>query len=274
MAERFLKSLVTFLSVPVVVLARIVEALNAWGIRSDIDSCIDVIDSVRIILPTPFLSSLIAAEDHRNVLHPGVDPIAVFRAVYVRLLFGHVQGASTIEQQFVRVISGRYDKTLARKMYEQMLAVAVSRRRSKSQIATAYLSVAFYGSASIGVTGLRAYFGEDLSVSKQNDIRRMIAKLKYPEPLQPSSGWQRKIRRRIEYISLREDQLASSHYGSTPLAVENQEPRLNLARKMFPGPNDGPQASCNALLHKNADSYNPIWKTGIGLLQVIFAGSE
>jgi len=213
-AERFLKSIVNLLSLPIVVIAWAAETWNIWGIRSDINRCLNVVDSVKITLPTTFLRSLIAAEDHRNACHLGVDPIAVIRAIYVRLLLGHFQGASTIEQQFVRVVSGRYEKKLARKIYEQLLAIAVSRRRSKHQIAIAYLSVAFYGSAKIGVAGLHARLGNDLSLARLNEIRGMIARLKYPEPLKPTSAWQRKIRQRIEYISLREGRMSSSNYGS------------------------------------------------------------
>ena len=211
--------------------ARVIDNWNVWRIRSDIDRCLDVIDSVKITLPTTFLQSLIAAEDHRNVYHLGVDPIAVLRAIYVRLLLGHFQGASTIEQQFVRVVSGRYEKKLARKMYEQLLAIAVSRRRSKNQIASAYLSVAFYGSGKIGVAGLRAHLGNDLSLARLNDIRGMIARLKYPEPLKPTSAWQRKIRQRIEYISLREDQIASSYHGMVSSEI------IGLRRRLSAGEN-------------------------------------
>ncbi len=202
-----------FLSVPFVLLARITEARNVWGIRFDIKRCVDVIDSTELILPVQFFTSLIAAEDHRNTIHRGVDPIAVFRAVCARVFTGHVQGASTIEQQFVRVISGRYERTIARKIYEQALAVAVSRRRSKSQIAIAYLSVAYYGSASIGAVGLRSQLGNDLHIATGNNIREMIARLKYPEPSQPSAIWQSKIYRRVKYIISREDHSARSYCG-------------------------------------------------------------
>ena len=230
MAERFLKVLVALLSRPVVALAWAAETWNIWGIRSDIRRCLDSIDSARSAVPTAFLKCLVAAEDHRNAFHLGIDPIAMLRAIYVRLLLGHIQGASTIEQQFVRVISGRYEKTLARKVYEQMLAVAVSRRRSKHQIATAYLSVAFYGSARIGLAGLRTRLGNNLSLAKQNDIRGMIARLKYPEPLKPTSAWQQKIRRRIEYICLREDRMSSSNYQSVSSDTNGTERRLGVGK--------------------------------------------
>ena len=213
MAERFLAVLLTLLSAPIVWLARSVEAWNAFGIRSDIEKCLDVLDSQDVLLPSPFIVSLIAAEDHRNAIHSGVDPIAILRAVYVRCRFGDVQGASTVEQQFVRVVSGRYERTLARKVYEQVLAICVSRRREKVHIANAYLTVAYYGSAMAGVSGLKAKCGDDLFGSEIDGIREMIARLKYPEPSQPTAEWQRKVRARVTYIEHREARLRRNRQG-------------------------------------------------------------
>ena len=203
MAERSLAAFLTILSLPVTWLARSAEAWNACGICADIEKCIDEVDSHRDLLPRPFIVSLIAAEDHRNALHPGVDPISMLRAVYVRWRCGEVQGASTVEQQFVRVVSGRYERTLTRKLYEQVLAICVSRRRTKVQIANAYLMVAYYGSGLVGIGGLRARLGADLCSADAGPIRAMIARLKYPEPSRPTKTWRSKVRARVAYIERR-----------------------------------------------------------------------
>ena len=203
MAERVLIALLALLSAPFVWLARAAEAWNTFGIRSDIEKCLDVVDSHGISLPGAFVISLIAAEDHRNALHQGVDPIAMLRAMYVRCRFGDVQGASTIEQQFVRVVSGRYKRTLARKVYEQALAICVSRRRGKVQIANAYLAIAYYGSGIVGIDGLRARLGADLWSPDIGRIRAMIARLKYPEPSRPTEAWRTKVGARVAYIEHR-----------------------------------------------------------------------
>ncbi len=201
------------LSAPFVLVSWIAESCNVWGIRKDIKKCLEVVDSSGQKVPILFFASLVAAEDHRSTMHQGVDPIAMARAVYVRIRFGHVQGASTIEQQFVRVVTGRFDRTLGRKAREQMLAIAVSRQREKHQIASAYLSIAFYGSGCIGVRGLRSGCGFELSSAEQSDVMRMMARLKYPQPLQPSLELKRKLNRRIEYIRSREDRSANNSFN-------------------------------------------------------------
>ena len=189
MAERVLLALLPLLSAPFIWLARGAEAWNTFGIRSDIEKCLAVVDAHGTLLPNAFMISLIAAEDHRNAFHPGVDPIAMLRAIYVRCRFGAVEGASTVEQQFVRVVSGRYERTPTRKVYEQALAICVSRRRGKAQIANAYLTAAYYGSMMVGIEGLRAQLGSDLWTSDIGGIREMVARLKYPEPARPTAAW-------------------------------------------------------------------------------------
>lgn len=122
------------------------EFFNFGEFWSDIERCLHVIDTSGDVIPQRFIEALIVAEDRRNAVHPGVDPIAMIRAVVARMKYNKIEGGSTIEQQFVRAVSGRQERSLQRKIREQALAIAVLRRRSKSQIAAAYLSVAFYGS--------------------------------------------------------------------------------------------------------------------------------
>lgn len=50
---------------------------------------------------------LVSGEDHRHARHPGYDVIAICRAVWRRATSGRREGASTIDQQIVRVLTGR-----------------------------------------------------------------------------------------------------------------------------------------------------------------------
>jgi len=201
MAENFILTLmIKVLAFPFVTLSRIAEVFNFWEIRTDIGRCLDVIDSSSDIIPPFFIVGLIAAEDHRNTLHPGVDPIAMLRAGIVRIRYKQVEGASTIEQQFVRTVSGQYKRSLQRKISEQSLAIAVLRRRSKAQIANAYLSIAFFGSECTGLNGLKDRCGGQLELVESDMVLRMIARLKYPEPLYPRKSWHDRIDQRVQYI--------------------------------------------------------------------------
>lgn len=202
--RRLLRMALTVASVPFVALSRAAEAINLWDLKADIALCLQTVDrDVLRPIPRDFVQALVAAEDRRNALHPGVDPIGIVRAILAHLTKKGVQGASTIEQQFVRVVSGSYERTIQRKIREQALAIAVSRRRSKTQIASAYLGIAYYGPGLIGTSGLRSLCGTDLDASQPRQIHEAIARLKYPEPVRPSMTWNRKLGRRATYITCR-----------------------------------------------------------------------
>jgi penicillin-binding protein 1A len=53
------------------------------------------------------IAHLISGEDHRFYNHIGFDPIAILRAIYKRIDAGKIEGASTIEQQYVRTCTER-----------------------------------------------------------------------------------------------------------------------------------------------------------------------
>ncbi len=175
------------------ILSRIAELLDLGRIHSDLTECIGVIDN---LLDKPvsdkLIQALVAAEDHRNAFHPGIDPISIIRAVFVRIRLGKIQGASTIEQQFVRVITNRYDITFRRKIREQVLAIAVARQRRKHQIASAYLQVAHYGHGLTGSNGLQELCGAELNPSTMRHACEVVSRLKYPEPHHPPSSWKEK----------------------------------------------------------------------------------
>src|SRR5690606_20512217 len=88
---------------------------------------------------------LVSAEDHRHRLHPGFDVIAIARAVWRRLSRGSCEGASTIEQQIVRVVTGRYERTYRRKLREIALAILVANSFPKAILPAIYLRIAYYG---------------------------------------------------------------------------------------------------------------------------------
>lgn len=127
------------------------------------------------------IRALVVGEDHRNALHFGVDPIAILRSLKVRVFEGKRQGASTIEQQLVRTITRRYEKSPRRKIREQLLAVMLSSRFPKDELAACYLMVAYYGASLVGVSGMKK-----LSITNANYINEaIVAHLKYPRPSTP-----------------------------------------------------------------------------------------
>src|SRR5690606_1350859 len=74
-------------------------------------------------LPEGVVPLLLAAEDKRFFLHPGVDPIAIVRALVQAAWNGRViSGGSTPTQQLVRQTCHR-PRTLVGKLHEMALAL-------------------------------------------------------------------------------------------------------------------------------------------------------
>jgi len=117
-------------------------------------------------IPLILQQATIATEDASFYTNPGVDLRAILRAVWINLRGGEVlSGGSTITQQLARNLllspQERYQRTLARKLRESILAWYLARRYSKDEILELYLNETYYGNFAYGVeAAAQAYFGK------------------------------------------------------------------------------------------------------------------
>ena len=100
------------------------------------------------------VKATIASEDSRFVWHPGVDPVAIVRAVTQDVwAMRVVSGASTLTQQTVRLLMPRRpgEGVLRQKLREAVWALRLERACSKDEILEQYLNRAPYGHNIVGV---------------------------------------------------------------------------------------------------------------------------
>lgn len=112
-------------------------------------------------LPERIVSATLAAEDRRFFRHPGVDPLAIGRALLrnVRAMKA-VEGGSTISQQVAKLLLESRDRSLPQKWRETVLALRLEQRMKKGEILALYLNLAPYGNRISGVArASRTYFG-------------------------------------------------------------------------------------------------------------------
>ena len=143
---------------------------------------------------------LVSGEDRRHGRHPGYDLRAIARAVIRRFLFFRREGASTIEQQIVRVVTNRFDRTWRRKIREILLASLVADHFPKSVTPLLYLSIGYYGwRMNNFVQGCRrlALPPDHLSLDQAAEL---VARLKYPQPAIASSRRLDQIKQRTQYL--------------------------------------------------------------------------
>ena len=119
-------------------------------------------------IPPELRQATVATEDANFYQHPGVDPIAILRALWYNLRAGEVRsGGSTLTQQLVRTLmftpEERTERTLRRKLREAALALRLTRRYTKDELLTFYLNEAYYGNMAYGVeAAAQAYFGKSV----------------------------------------------------------------------------------------------------------------
>ncbi len=121
-------------------------------------------------LPPALVAATIAAEDRRFWQHPGVDPLAVTRALIRDIRARRIaEGGSTISQQVGKLLLNRREprrrRGLGGKIREAVLALRLEHRFTKREILAMYLNLAAYGNQVVGAERASlAYFGRPASM--------------------------------------------------------------------------------------------------------------
>lgn len=151
--------------------------------------------------PPLVIDAVLAAEDRRFWSHPGIDPVAVMRAIRANISRGGVQeGASTITQQLARTLFLDGTRTWRRKIGEAMIALWLEARYSKARILEAYLNSVYLGhDGDVAVYGLpaaaRRYFGKELGALEVRDIAWLASGIQAPNRLLSGASSAAKARR-------------------------------------------------------------------------------
>ncbi|MDR0481589.1 MAG: penicillin-binding protein [Cellulomonadaceae bacterium] len=131
----------------------------------------------RIVVPLDEVSdymkhAVISIEDERFYEHGGIDPRGMIRAVVNNATGASTQGASTLTQQYVKnvlidqaeqngdpfgVLEARED-SIARKLREAKLSVALEKTMTKDEVLQGYLNVAQFGVSVYGVESAARYY--------------------------------------------------------------------------------------------------------------------
>lgn len=110
-----------------------------------------------------YLDILFAFEDKRYYDHPGVDPLAMMRAVWQAVTHGDIiSGGSTLTMQAARLLRGSPTHSLTAKFQQVADAFRLEWVFTKKEILALYLKLAPYGGNLEGVRAASlAYFGKE-----------------------------------------------------------------------------------------------------------------
>ncbi len=117
-------------------------------------------------IPKDLVNAIVAIEDQRFFNHRGIDVIRIAGSFINNLKGGHLQGGSTLDQQFIKLTyfsTSTHDQTLKRKIQEAWLALQLERRNTKQEILTYYINKVFMANGNYGMkTAAKAYYGKEL----------------------------------------------------------------------------------------------------------------
>jgi len=160
--------------------------------------------------PRPVVNAVLTAEDRRFWSHPGVDPVAVFRALAVNLRRHEVrQGASTVTQEVARTVFLDTRRTWSRKLAETAIALLLEVRYPKTRILETYLNTVYLGQAGdvplYGVpAAARHYLDKDVTALDLDEAAWLAGSIRAPNRLLGGSRGEAKRRRDQILVAMEE----------------------------------------------------------------------
>ncbi|WP_084541455.1 transglycosylase domain-containing protein [Nocardioides alkalitolerans] len=113
-------------------------------------------------MPEVLRNAVVAAEDRTFWTNQGIDPRGILRAAFSNAQGNATQGASTITQQYVKILYLTQDRTWTRKAREALLSLKIQRQLDKEQILEGYLNTIYFGRGAYGVqAAAQAFFAVD-----------------------------------------------------------------------------------------------------------------
>ena len=140
-------------------------------------------------IPQSMQDAAIAAEDRTFYTNSGIDPKGILRAAFSNAQGNATQGASTITQQYVKILYLSQERTLSRKVKEAFLSLKVQQEQSKQAILEGYLNTIYFGRGAYGVQAAsNAYFGKPAKKLTVPESAMLAAVLNSPSFLSPERG--------------------------------------------------------------------------------------
>lgn len=133
-----------------------------------------------------FINAIIAIEDHRFYEHKGFDIIGIARAIKVNVFSDDIQGASTITQQYARLMYLTNEKTWNRKLNEAFLAIRLEMHYDKDTILEGYINTVYFGHGIYGISkASKYYFDKEPSELDLNEASMLAGVINGPEYYSP-----------------------------------------------------------------------------------------
>ena len=201
-------------------------------------------------LPQKFIDCITTFEDKRFFYHPGVDPIAIGRAIIQNIKSnGIVQGGSTINMQVIRLSGKNNNRSFWNKLKESILAVRLQCSYSKKAVLALYAANAPFGSNVVGLDAAAwRYFGRSPAKLSWGEMAALAVLPNAPSLVHPGKNRTVLVRKRN---GLLDQLLTAKKIDAASCALAKLEP---LPGAPLPLPQDAPH------LLQRFKKYNQIQK--------------
>ena len=153
-------------------------------------------------MPETMKDAVVAAENRSFWTDKGIDPKGIVRAAFSNARGGSTQGASTITQQYVKILYLTSERSLQRKVTEAILSLKVQRQVSKEEILEGYVNTIYFGRGAYCVqAAAQAFFDKPAAKLDLRESAVLASVLNNPSNLDPANGREAKadLRERYEY---------------------------------------------------------------------------
>jgi penicillin-binding protein 1A len=180
-------------------------------------------------VPDLVKQAFISAEDKNFYSHPGIDLVALSRAVVTNIRNYSTDrrqvGASTITQQVAKNFLLTNERTIDRKIKEAVLSLRIEQAYSKDRILELYLNEIFFGLGAYGIAGASlTYYDKSVQELTLPEAAYLAALPKAPNNYNPFRDTEAAIERRNYVI----DQMVENGYVSPEDGEEAKKTGLNV----------------------------------------------
>lgn len=159
-------------------------------------------------IPQAMKDAMVAVEDRRFYMHPGIDPIGLVRAVWMAFAEDRqISATSTITQQLARNLFLNSNRTIDRKLREAVLALALEASFTKQQILELYLNKVYFGGGAYGIdSASRKFFSHSASELSVPEAAIIAGLVKAPSRYSPTADVEAAVGRATVVLRLMREQ--------------------------------------------------------------------
>ena len=140
-------------------------------------------------MPACIKDGVVAAENESFWSDNGLDPKGIVRAAFSNAQGNATQGASTITQQYVKILYLTQERSIRRKVNEAFLSLKIRNEMSKRQILEGYLNTIYFGRGAYGIeAAAHAYFDKFAKNLGLEECAVLASVINNPVGLDPANG--------------------------------------------------------------------------------------